>query len=84
MGKFFGNRLVQFIGTSGVGGFLAGLLGLSPGWSLGLGAALSYLFIRLAWPEYRHEDGEGLGTILGLSTLIVAPSACIGYVLATR
>ena len=68
-----------------VGGFLGGLVvgGNNAGtlWFFVITLGMSYLSLVLLGHISKRDDGSGLGTVLGLSTVIPLPCGFVGMML---
>lgn len=75
----------NFLLVMAIGGFLGGLIvgGNNAGtlWFFVLTLGMSYFSLILLGHIAKNDDGSGLGTVLGLSTVIPLPCGFVGMML---
>ena len=76
-----GNPLVVMAAGGFLGGMIAGGNNTGILWFFLLTLGASYLLLMLLGHIDRKDDGTGLGTVLGLSTVIPLPCGFIGMLL---
>jgi hypothetical protein len=71
---------IGFVAPSAVTGAICGVLNLDVYWALGCVLIAQYIAL-LIWREGRREDGQVIGTVIGLSTTIFIPVGFVCFLL---
>jgi hypothetical protein len=72
---------LSYVSPSAASGFICGLFNVNVWWTLGIVLLAQYLAIR-ARSENKKDDGQELGTVLGLSTTFFLPVGFVCFVAA--
>ena len=70
------NWFIRFVSPSAISGVVCVVINVNVWWTMGIVLLAQYVAVR-TWSDQKKDDGQDLGTVLGLSTLFFLP---VGFV----